>query len=215
MDEHQALLQPAQAEGEPSSEDSDADRGCLEMDLACGCCSLDQGLKVLLLLLVIEGVMMSMSVSSIGPLTVPSFGFGVLMLALALYGYWGIASRDLKKLTIVGIGLWLVLLICAGLTTGRLLIADQYCEGQTCFENNNNGVFTEVPCDAQRTSPAVPTHSCPGESSNHDACVHNHYLNAILCASAILPTALGAVCVVRSMVFKLERGGQHLSLIHI
>ena len=40
----------------------------VQADLACNCCSLEQGAKVMLMLLVVEGIMQAMSVGLLSPL---------------------------------------------------------------------------------------------------------------------------------------------------
>ena len=57
--------------------------GC-QLDLACFCCSLQQGAKILLILAIVEGVMVCMSVGSIGPFTLPVFVLGMVTIMTSL-----------------------------------------------------------------------------------------------------------------------------------
>merc|ERR1712159_567832 len=164
------------------------------MSYSCGCCSLDQGAKILLMLLLVEGVMQAMSVGSIGPLTIPSFTIGASMTLLAIYGFWGVSTLAPTKLKIMFHGLWVLLVACIGITVWRVLLADEYCKPGVCSVRNSLGVTFGAPCSIEQ------------REHDRDACLHGHMMNAVLCASTILPTLIFGLFVIRSIHLKVVRG---------
>jgi len=175
---------------------AEPERGCFELDLACFCCSLQQGAKILLILAIVEGVMVCMSVGSIGAFTLPVFVLGVATIMTSLYGFWGVQKEDTTKLTIIGWSFFLISLAVMASTVGRLFEANKYCDVTACtgdeeiYEDEFGDTFTcQERADAEKNS-----------------CIHAHYVNAILVCATTFPTAAFLVLLMRSLVLKHDRG---------
>jgi len=173
------------------------ERGCFEIDLACLCCSLQQGAKVMLILTVVEGVMICMSIGSIGAFTLPVFLLGVFMIVTALYGFWAVQKEDTTKLAIIGWSFMFVALAVAASTVGRLYQAEQHCDQDTSNCDDDETYYYE---DGS-------TYTCQERAdATRDSCIHAHYVNAVLVAATTFPTSAFLVLICWSLINKHNRG---------
>lgn len=151
----------------------------------------------MLVLAIVEGVMICMSVGSIGALTLPVFVLGVVTITTALYGFWGVQKEDTTKLTIIGWSFFWIALSVVAATVGRLYLANKYCDAADCSSEDDQ-VYEDEFGD---------TYSCEERAENEkNSCIHAHYVNAILVCATSFPTSAFLALIVYSLILKHQRG---------